>query len=123
MLLVGVVTLNWMDVPLINYCYTLYYIITDLETNIPALTVACVNVTSDSVTVLMTDVNKCRLAKVEVTAGRANCFATGLNLYLCAGLEPQTTYTISAISNTQRSNGSVVMTTLGTTVCSTGEYG
>lgn len=73
----------------------------------------------------MKETTKCSPAKAEVTAGRANCFATGLNLYLCAGLQPQTTYTISAIATTGRSNGTKLMPVhvLGTTVCTTGECG
>ena len=87
----------------------------------PTLTAACANATSNSVTVLMKETNKCSPAKVYVTTGDINCFATGLNLYLCAGLQPKTTYTISAIATTRSGNGSVLKTTLGTIVCTTGE--
>ena len=90
------------------------------EKNFPVLTATCANATTNSVTVLM-EIIKCSPAKVYVTTGSTNCSATGLNLYLCAGLQPKTTYTISAVATTRRANGSVLVTTLGTTVCTTGE--
>ena len=91
------------------------------EKHFSTLTAACVNATSNSITVLMKETNKCSPAKVYVTTGSTNCLATGLNLYLCAGLQPKTTYTISAVTTTRSANGSVLKTTLGTTVCTTGE--
>ena len=92
------------------------------ETNFPALLAACAITTSNSITVLMKETHKCSLTKVEVTTGSTNCLATGLiNLYLCAGLQPKTTYTISAITITWSANGSVLKTTLDTAVCTTGE--
>ena len=97
------------------------FLITETIANYPALLVACANASINSITVLMKETNKCSSTKVEVTTGDINCFATGLNLYLCADLQPMTTYTISAVTTIRSANGSVLKTTLGTNVCTTGE--
>ena len=90
-------------------------------TNVPAPTVTCTNTTSNSVTVVVRDTNRCGAAEVTVAIiGRSNCFTTGHEVYLCAGLQAQTTYTISAMATTRRSNGSVLATAMGSTVCTTG---
>ena len=101
----------------------IYYSFLITEANYPALLVACANTTTNSITVLMKETNKCTSAKVYmyVTTGSTNCLATGLNLYLCAGLQSKTTYTISAVNTTRSANGSVLKTALGTAVCTTGE--
>ena len=90
-------------------------------TNATAPTVICTNTTSNSVTVVVRDTNRCGAAEVTVAIiGRSNCFTTGHELYLCAGLQAQTTYTISAVATTRMSNGSVLETAMGSTVCTTG---
>ena len=90
-------------------------------TTFPAPTVTCTNTTSNSVTVVVRDTNRCGAAKVTVAIiGRSNCFTTGHEVYLCAGLQAQTTYTISAVATTRMSNGSVLETVMGSTVCTTG---
>ena len=90
-------------------------------TNVPAPTVICTNTTSNSVTVVVGDTNRCTAAEVTVAIiGRSNCFTTGHEVYLCAGLQAQATYTISAVATTRMSNGSVLATVMGSTVCTTG---
>ena len=84
-----------------------------------APTVACTNTRSNSATVVVGDTNRCGAAEVTVAIiGRSNCFTTGHELYLCAGLQAQTNYTISAVATTRMSNGSIIIileTAMGST--------